>query len=257
MLFKDSYLRYLNQKGYNSIAVPRESIRPLSVLINIEEDKVRKVGSLRDYLEGSFAPPEMDATDEVVSWASGKSTDRIAASVAIPFISRFLDTISNAESSIGASMDRSSGVEITFTTVLRDGVDLNSLRLLLERSRPTTSPTLSRDIDAPGTAYIVTDILKSSEFLVKTYKKSEAGVAIDVPQAGSGTITRARENVEEHKVKRERPLPFAFRAVGFFVYEGQFRVDLGDPDLVLMGPNRAVHVKYPVFSRDSLLELPD
>ena len=117
MLVKDSYIRFLNQKGYNPIAVPRESIRPLSVLLNVEHDQVRKVGSLADYLDGAFEPPEMDATDEYVAWASGKGTDRLQASVGIPFISQFLDRLSGGGSSISASLDRSSGVEITFGAV--------------------------------------------------------------------------------------------------------------------------------------------
>lgn len=256
MLVKDSYIRYLNQKGYNPIAVPRESIRPLSVLLNVEHDQVRKVGSLADYLEGAYEPPGMDATDEYVSWASGKGTDRLQASVGIPFISRFLDLVSTGGSSITASLDRSSGVEITFGTVLRDGVGINNLRLLLERSRPTPSPSLCRDIDAPGSAYIVTDILKSKEFVVKTYHSREAAAAAKVPQAGEVSVGSKHDQVEEQAVKRERPLPFAFRAVGFFASEGRFTVDLANPDVVLMGPLTDAMVQYAVVAPGALLELP-
>ena len=256
MLVKDSYIRFLNQKGYNPIAVPRESIRPLSVLLNVEHDQVRKVGTLADYLDGAFEPPEMDATDEYVSWASGKGTDRLQASVGIPFISQFLDRISGGGSSLSASLDKSSGVEITFGAVLRDGVGINSLRLLLERSRPTRSPALTRDIDAPGSAYIVTDILKSKEFVVKAYHSSEAGVTAKVPQAVEASVGSKHDDVEEHAVHRERPLPFAFRAVGFFASEGQFAVDLTDPDVVLMGPVTDAMVKYAVVAPGTLLELP-
>jgi len=256
MFVKDSYVKYLNQKGYSPIAVPRESIRPLSVLVNVEHDQVRKVGSLADYLDGAFAAPEMDATDEFVSWASGKGTDRLQASVAIPFISQFLDRISGGGSSVSASMDRSNGVEITFGTVLRDGVGINSLRLLLERSRPTASPTLGKDIDAPGSAYIVTDILKSNEFVVKTYHTTEANASGKVSQAVDLSVGKKHDDSEEHAVHRDRPLPFAFRAVGFFASEGQFRVDLADPDLVLMGPGAETVGNYAVFSPGALLELP-
>jgi hypothetical protein len=256
MLVKDSYIRYLNQKGFNPIAVPRESIRPLSVLLNVEHDQVRKVGTLADYLDGAFEPPEMDATDEYVSWASGKGTDRLQASVGIPFISQFLDRISGGGSSISTSLDRSSGVEITFGAVLRDGVGINSLRLILERSRPTRSPTLNRDIDAPGSAYIVTDILKSKEFVVKAYHSSEAGVTARVPQAVEASVGSKHDEVEEHAVHRERPLPFAFRAVGFFASGGQFAVDLANRDLELMGPDSYDVGNYAVFSPDALLEFP-
>jgi hypothetical protein len=256
MFVKDSYIQFLNQKGYNPIAVPRESIRPFSVLLNVEHDRVRKVGTLADYLDGAFEPPEMDATDEYVSWASGKGTDRLQASIGIPFISQFLDRISSGGSSISASLDRSSGVEITFGTVLRDAVGINSLRLLLERSHPTRSPTLGRDIESPGSAYIVTDILKSKEFVVKAYHSSDTAAAARVPQAVEVSIGSKHDDVEEHAVHRELPLPFAFRAVGFFASEGQFAVDLVDPDVVLMGPVNEPLAKYHVVSPDALLELP-
>jgi hypothetical protein len=256
MLVKDSYIRFLNQKGYNPIAVPRNSIRPLSVLLNVEHGQVRKVGTLANYIDGSFNPPAMDATDEYVSWASGKGFDRLQASVGIPFISQFLDRISAGGSSISASLNRSSGVEITFGAVLRDGVDINSLRLLLERSRPTRSPALTRDIDAPGSAYIVTDILKSKEIVLKAYHTREASAAAKVPQAGEASIGSTHDEVEEHSVHRELPLPFAFRAVGFFANEGQFAVDLSNRNLELMGPGADDVGNYVVFSPDALLEFP-
>jgi hypothetical protein len=257
MLVKDSYIQFLNQNGYNPIAVPRESIRPLSVLINVEHDQVRKVGSLADYIEGAFNPPEMDAVDEYVSWASKKGTDRLQASIGIPFLSQFLSRFITGGSSVSASIGRANGIDLTFGTVLRDGIGINSLRLLLERSHPTTSRTLSRDIDTPGTAYIVTDILKSREFLVKTYHSSKAKGEGQVGGVVNASFGNEEERVLEHAIHGERPLPFAFRAVGFSASEGKFAdVDLVDKEYVLMGPVTEAMVKYAVVAPGALLELP-
>ena len=91
---------------------------------------------------------------------------------------------------------------------------------------------------------------------MKAYHSREAGVTARVPQASEASVGSTHDAVKEHAVHRESPLPFAFRAVGFFAYEGQFAVDLADPDVVLMGPVTDAMVNYAVVAPGTLMELP-
>ena len=87
-MFSARYIKMLNDNGFNPIAIPRENIVPLSVLVNYGGNQVKKVGKLEDYIDDKFEPPEMDGQDLPVPFLSSQGSDKLTIDIGLDFLKK-------------------------------------------------------------------------------------------------------------------------------------------------------------------------
>jgi hypothetical protein len=224
---RDRSVSFLNELGYNVIALPRERFEPLMVLGG-PPTGLRYLGDLGDLVTGASPPPDIQRDDPVPALA-GRRSNRQELSLGVSFLERLLATMGWQGGSLSVGFREAAFVQMVYLEVRHDFVAPLRVGNYLAGARPQSlAPEIFRQCEA---VVLVTDTLKSTCFGVAAYDRQEQALELRAEAIqellGAEAGIRVSASGEGYLVfQGPRPLRFGFRGLGLALSEDHSRLQL-------------------------------
>jgi hypothetical protein len=284
---KDSSINYLSEIGFSAISLPRDGIKPLTLLRVNEDDKLEILGSVTNLIE----PCTPRLTPEVMTDCKVKDpkledlvTDNFSFEFGTNLINSILKRLGlqfNILPEIGFSYDRVQKVKFSFDNILCDLASPGQIARYCRTAQIVDLPHFVNDLvirsgTKPIEHAIVVKILKSNNFKVWAYDKEDVAVDLTVPVIKGVTVGLDIDVSSEYtncvSFKGSTHLAFAVQLAPVWIDEGPepdwpthgFRVVKCDRSRVNDGftgrifdvPQNDIGV-HPVFEKDGELDQRD
>ena len=227
---KDQATTFLHGLGYNVIRLPRENIRPMTV-ITAGSRGGSILGDVQQFMSHAGAVPPPISMNAVAADINGKSSSKFKLSIGLGFLDAILKGFGLKGLKLGFAFNHAESISFRFKNVLEDSLDPAALGNYLQTCTPRVDSLLIDSIDDRGEAAIITAIIKSSSFEVAAH--DESGGKVDIDIAGIKGVLDVNGSVEvERGADRtvsfagDRPLAFGFKGFWFWtdLDKGAFQI---------------------------------
>ncbi|MGG6297889.1 hypothetical protein ACQ4M4_26140 [Leptolyngbya sp. AN02str] len=222
-LCNDKSVDYLNSLGYNLIALPREGITPLHILVTDSDTEVASLyGYITDLLEEPL--PLMPQVFENLQAAtiSGLQTNKLEFNFGISFLKVLISALGGKTAGIEAAFGDASSIEFEYENVLYDTVMPASASRFLRTATPYVDSDVLTHFAETKKAYVIIDVLKSNSFGVRAYEKNGKGISVnlsllkDIIGIDSKLVLEENEDLKM-SYRGENPLGFGFKACPIWI----------------------------------------
>jgi hypothetical protein len=261
-LCTDKSLTYLNDLGYNVVRLPRKGLDPLDVL-GRDGRSLERLGRL-DQLWRSRKPlPEIGAP-QPAAYVNGQATSEMSASMGLRVLNGVLKAIGAELPELSFAYKQADTLQFTFGDVAaRSVIPLEVGNFLSEGDIHNANPFVERYFaDEDTDAFIVTEVLQSTEITVSAKDQHGGTVKVDIPamQAilGGGVSISAKDSAgTKVTYKGKEAVTFGFKVFAI-AFDGRWRIAgvLPSPDLAFSaGAATVVAGNQPVILRHGTLVL--
>jgi hypothetical protein len=240
---EDPLLKLVREKYHaQPVAVPKEGINPLEVLVESGKDEFRGWGPLGDLVTGQ--PPLEDvlgrARPKLVSDVSGMWSSSVDAGVGLEILGFVLRVFGIPVPGIGAAFTSARKVSFKFSGVTERKYGAGAIGNALARRKLRRRNPANVDIAKKGWALVIDSVLSSRDFAVRVEKKRGTKIGIDygllneaVSAKASASFTKIGDDVVSFQARK--PAVFAFTALrlGVSQYQGFTDIQLGPPRILM------------------------
>jgi hypothetical protein len=214
----DPAVSYLNAFGYNVIRLPRTGIDPLQVLTG-KPGSLQVLGALSDFVVGGPVAPAI-TRDGAAPDISTKATQKMELAAGLGVVNQLLTSLGAIGGSIDAEYNAASKVQVLFRNVLQDSVLPMAIIKYLQASTPDAGPILLEWLKQAGSAYCITDTIKSDSFVVRAFDSHDVKLALNVSGiakvlGGKVSVSPSSEHENALCYEGTTKLNFGFRVVAF------------------------------------------
>lgn len=220
---KDPAIDHLNQLGYNAIKLPRESIKPLTVLYRDPQTSISSIfGDITDLVEDPNQPLPKVWDNLKAGTISGLRTNRLEFNFGISVLNDLLSALGAKSAGISAAFGNASAIEFEYENVLYDNVMPASVSSYFRRATPSIDEHLLSQFNEQGEAYIIIDVLKSNSFGIRAYRDQTNKIDLDVSAIQKIVGVESKVTIEKKadlkiSFKGEEPLGFGFKACPIWI----------------------------------------
>lgn len=208
----------LEDIGYNTIALPRTEVKPLTLLSrkgSVVQSLDMEVGALFE----ADAMPLMKPTSEVADITQSDMFE-FSADAGLNFLSAIFKYFKLDDSKLEAAVNanKSANVSCKFESVIEEKVSLGDLDNFLTGAIPLENKFRTYMEKLKNSELLViTSVLRSSKFSIAANSSGGGGLSLDaaVAKMGEGNTKIDRKNSDEMVISHEGEdsLAFAFKAV--------------------------------------------
>lgn len=171
---------YLKPFGYGTLALPKASVRPLTMLAK-RGDRLTPIGPLA----GTFPPGKLSLpmiTTAPTASISGSRSKAIDASLGLDILGAAIGALSGSTLGFKAAYKDASTVEFEFGAVSENSVNFTDLDEYMAATSPHPSigPAI-RDLLDEDEVFIVTSTIETNQISVKGTTSSGTTLGLDVP----------------------------------------------------------------------------
>src|SRR5262249_9766038 len=227
-LCTDKSLNYLNGLGYNVVRLPRKGIDPLDVL-GREGKSIERLGRL-DQLWTSNKPVPPIGSPQPAAHINGQQTGEMSASIGLKLLSGMLKAIGAAVPEISFAYSKARTLQFTFGNVTtRAVVPLAVGEFLSEGDIHSSNPFVDHYFNDDNTdAFVITEILESSEITVSAKDNRGGQISADIPAikdvVGANVSVSAKTAASnEITYKGAESVAFGFKVFAI-AFDGRWRI---------------------------------
>lgn len=218
---------YLKDFGYGTIALPREGIKPLLMLIK-NGGRLTPIGPLAGtFLPGSSPLP----TSARVRSAdvSGSKSRNVDAKIGLSILGKVIGALAGSALGLDLAYKKAKKVQFEFTDVMEEAVNITQLDQYLSNGSVAANignfvkETLEKD-----EIYVIVSTLDARQISVAATGESNAGISLDIPviqQIVGGKIAVSTGAGSTSKVtysSTTTPLSFGLKVVRLIADKGKY-----------------------------------
>jgi len=223
----DEFIRSLKSFGYSVIRLPKADFKPLLILNYSEGRNLDRIGAITKLFEAEDVPVPPISFDNVAGDIQGQRTSEMSIGVGLTLLGSIIGAMGGSNLGLNTEYKSAKKVVFEFHNVLEDHVDVIDLDQFLGAADVNPNAlTVGKMLEADR-LYIVTSVIKSTEFTVEASTSSGTKVALDVPVVQQ--IVGANVKVEGNQAQASKitykgtiPLVFGFQAVQLFYHDGKY-----------------------------------
>lgn len=234
----DKAINTLNQLGYNVVKHPRTGIQPLDV-IGSEGGNATHLGRLMHIWRSHESVPEIQAPRPAAS-INGTRSSELKLSVGLRVLAEVLGAMGATVPKVEFAYENADSVEFEFDDVQSVAVDpLLIGKFLTAGDLDFSNPFVTRFFfDEDTSAFVLSEVLTSTNLVVTAKDKKGGSVAIDVPAVKGvvgGSISVAASGTGGSSVKYggTTPLAIGFKAFEIGFADGRWQVRGADHGMEL------------------------
>lgn len=213
----DQFTKALNQKGFGSIKLPREGIRPLQVVAGSLSDGFEIIGELQDALEGSPKPPEIE-TDLDFIGLNNASIGTYDAKAGTKVLSGFFKQLANIGINLDAYFKGSNDLNVRIENCKWDHIFPEKLNNYLNQHKVKRTSLLNKYSNSSKRIFVITDIIKSNSLNIEALNTTGGGAKIDVNgikgiAEASGQMDISSSQSNKMSAVAKKYLTFGFKVI--------------------------------------------
>lgn len=171
---------YLKRFGYGTLALPKASIQPLTMLAKTG-GRLRPIGPLAGtLLPGAIAIPEMTRTK--TADISGSKTGALDASLGLDILGGAIGALSGSTLGFKAAYKNASSVEFEFGDVFENRIEFTDLDSFLASAKPHTAigPAIQQMLEDDD-IYVITATIDARQITVTSKASDGTDLGLEVP----------------------------------------------------------------------------
>jgi hypothetical protein len=239
MFCSDPVVNYLKELGYNTILIPRATLKPLQ-LFTKKGDRLRLLGDLTTVLvpRGNVAPPTTKE-DAPAGNISGRRTEENSRNLMLSVLGGIIGAMGGNSLGLELKYNDAQTISFQFSEVVEDLVEILTLDMYLGDTDISPYSVFVRELFEADNVFVTTSVLKSRKLSVDAKRQNGAGLELEVPVinevvGGSVNVTGSTDVTSLVTYEGATPLAFAFQAMGLCYKDGKYRrMKSTDDDLVI------------------------
>lgn len=239
MFCSDPVVNHLKGLGYNTILVPRTTLRPLQVFTR-RGDRLTLLGDLRTVLVSrGNVPPPTTTENRPAANISGRRTEENSRNLMLSVLGGVIGAMGGNSLGLELKYDQAQTISFQFTEVVEDLVEILTLDMYLGDTDISPHSRYVRELFEADNVFVTTSVLKSRKLSVDAKGQDGAGLELEVPVikeivGGSVDVTGSTDISSLVTYEGAAPLAFAFQAMGLCYKNGNYRrMKPTDDDLVI------------------------
>ena len=236
-LCTDKSLTYLNDLGYNVVRLPRKGLDPLDVL-GRDGRSLERLGRL-DQLWMSRRPLPQIGAPQPAALVNGQATSEMSTSMGLRVLNGVLKPIGAKLPELSFAYKQADTLQFTFGDVTaRSAIPLEVGNFLSEGDINDANPFVQRYfVDEDTDAFIVTEVLQSSEITVSAKDRRGGTVKVDIPSietilGGNVSIVARDAAGTEVTYKGKDAVTFGFKVFAI-AFDGRWQIAGAEPSAEL------------------------
>jgi hypothetical protein len=225
---KDPALTFLNGLGYNVVRLPRAGVEPLDILG--KDTTIERLGRVDQMWTSDQPLPPITGPRDATSVA-GQKTSEMKLSVGLKLLSATLGAMGAAVPEVSMAFSKARKVVFTFTDVKTFSAEpLEVGQYLSAGDLATSNPFVRRYFDDEETsAFIITEVLKSTSITVTATNDRGVEVGVDVPAivqavGAKVAVTSTSSTNATLTFTGTELLTFGFKCFGIAFVDGEWNV---------------------------------
>jgi hypothetical protein len=218
---------YLKDFGYGTIALPREGIKPLLMLIK-RGDRLSPLGPIAStFVPG--AAPLPTAVRRVAASVSGSKSKNVEAKAGISLLGSVIGALAGSSLGLDVAYKKARKVQFEFSDVTEEAIDIAALdQYLSNGSVAGTIGNYVKQALESDEVYVIVSILDARQISVAASGENNVGVSIDVPviqQIVGAKVAVSSGGASSSKVtytSTTTPLSFGLKVVRLVFDQGSF-----------------------------------
>jgi hypothetical protein len=252
ILSNDPLFSFVRDLGYNTVRLPKSTIRPLQLLTK-KGDYFTRQGELSTV----FTPGKVDfphvTQDAPIPKIAAQKTANISGGAGLMFLGGLISAFGGSTDGLEAQTNGISSTSFQYEAVTEDSVEVAQLDQFLSVADIRPFSKYSVDLLESDNLYAITATLKSNKFTV--YVQAQKGItlnlAVPVLQNIVGPnikLSSKKEDANALSFEGVVPMTFGFQAVQIFYRNGKYStLKPADTKSVMLGPAKK---KNPMLITD-------
>jgi hypothetical protein len=217
---------YLKSFGFGTIALPREGIKPLLMLVR-SGGRLTPLGPLASTFRAGATPlpTPVRGRSASVSGARSRATD---AGGGLDILGSIIGALAGSALGLKAAYKNARKVEFEFGEVMEEKVDINDLDSFLSNgSIAPQAGNFVRQALEDDEVYVITSTLDALQISVEATKNDSSSLGLQIPviqQIVGGNVAVSGSGASNSKVtyrSTTQPLSFGLQAVRMIVKQGK------------------------------------
>ena len=225
-LSNDPLISLLRSFGFNTVRLPRASIKPLQLFIN-KNNQFYQLGSIQSVFisRGNAELPNI-AEDEKVTNFSGKKSGDLSIGVGISILNGILSAFGAKTLGIDSQYKQAKTVSYQYEDVLQDSIEIAKLDQYLTDADINPLSKCIGDLLEADQVYVTASTIKSCKFTILPEAEKGAKIDIRVPEIQkivgvNVTVSGNEKNSAVITFEGKIPLVFGFQAWQLFYNKGK------------------------------------
>lgn len=171
---------YLKDFGYGTIALPRDGIKPMLMLIK-RGDRLTPLGPMAStFLPGSSPLPT--AVRRSATSISGSKSKTVDAKIGISLLGTVIGALAGSSLGLDVAYKKAKKVQFEFGEVTEEAIDINALDNYLSNGSvaPGTGNFVKEALERDE-VYVIVATVDARQISVAATGESSVGVSVDVP----------------------------------------------------------------------------
>lgn len=225
-LSNDPLFSLLKSLGYNTIRLPRSTIKPLQ-LYTKKNNQLNYLGPLSDVFNsrGNFNLPAIKK-DQQAAKISGKKSGELSLGLGFSILDGILSSLGASALGIDAKYKQAKTISFQYEDVLEDKIDITSLDKFLSDSDINPFSKCVGDLLESDEVRVTTSIIKSSKFTILPRAGKGIDLDIKIPDiqkivGGNVKVTSKGKDASAITFEGSIPIAFGFQAWRLFYDDGK------------------------------------